>query len=700
MRRWVVVVACAALVGCVVDADEAGGDARVTSDASAVKADGAARGARSADAAPAFDANMGGGERDAAEGRDDATGSEPDLGLALDARTRPDGASALDAAASPDASAAPDARLEPDGGREADVNVPPEAGPGADALASSDVGLEVEAERVDADAARQDAAPPPDVAPPPDATRPDAAAPDAAAPDAAAPDAAAPDAAAPDAAAPDAAAPDGGPPDPCDLDGDGATGRACRGPDCDDGDPAIHPGAPDPYGDEVDSDCDGIDGVFVEITALCGPDYPGTRLVRLRGVRDPLEAAARGCVAVGARGAGYAAFLADVHPRPDPTVPDADGVVAYPITATLVHDGIVELPITALSAPALTVLVRRTVSATRFDRPVVAAGDTAWPWRARVEGPLVGTHLDARGDGWPLPPLFGPRGTAPRLHHARLQADLSIEGSGFAMRDATLSGVIPRAALRDAVAAAERFCEGRPGDLDCGPFALARSGDVDVDTERVAASLGGYDARLGVDGALACDPAAGDCDALTVCLALDFAPADCLEEDFARLGNGAAQPAAGWSEPPAPPGRGDACEPHDARPCGEAGACRYGDEVRGTCVQACRGDADCRLGHLCSLGYCRPSCFDAPCDYDELCDRDTGRCVDVYAPCAEGCGAEARCHAGRCVRDDRACAADEQCSPGLGCVDGQCDGDLYGRCERDVDCPVGATCDAWICQPR
>lgn len=50
---------------------------------------------------------------------------------------------------------------------------------------------------------------------------------------------------------------DGGSGAPIDEDGDGSP----LGADCDDGDPARAPGAPDAVGDGVDQDCDGLDGV-------------------------------------------------------------------------------------------------------------------------------------------------------------------------------------------------------------------------------------------------------------------------------------------------------------------------------------------------------------------------------------------------------------------------------------------------------
>ena len=50
-----------------------------------------------------------------------------------------------------------------------------------------------------------------------------------------------------------------------DFDGDGVQDSE----DCDPADPTIHSGADDPFGDDIDQDCDGGDGIDID-----GDGYP------------------------------------------------------------------------------------------------------------------------------------------------------------------------------------------------------------------------------------------------------------------------------------------------------------------------------------------------------------------------------------------------------------------------------------------
>jgi hypothetical protein len=60
-----------------------------------------------------------------------------------------------------------------------------------------------------------------------------------------------------------------------DQDGDGYGTAACSyEPDCDDGDPNIYPGAEDPLGDDIDQNCDGVDGELL-IEDDAGPGDAG-----------------------------------------------------------------------------------------------------------------------------------------------------------------------------------------------------------------------------------------------------------------------------------------------------------------------------------------------------------------------------------------------------------------------------------------
>ena len=58
------------------------------------------------------------------------------------------------------------------------------------------------------------------------------------------------------------------------VDGD-LDGWTPAGGDCDDGDAAVHPGAPDPVGDGVDQNCDGPDGVDADGDGSLAPSSGG-----------------------------------------------------------------------------------------------------------------------------------------------------------------------------------------------------------------------------------------------------------------------------------------------------------------------------------------------------------------------------------------------------------------------------------------
>ncbi len=62
----------------------------------------------------------------------------------------------------------------------------------------------------------------------------------------------------------------------CDADGDRSAGASCGGDDCDDQDPALHPGAEDVCEDEIDQDCDGKSDEYCSSNSLDPPEESPT----------------------------------------------------------------------------------------------------------------------------------------------------------------------------------------------------------------------------------------------------------------------------------------------------------------------------------------------------------------------------------------------------------------------------------------
>ena len=117
------------------------------------------------------------------------------------------------------------------------------------------------------------------------------------------------------------------------------------------------------------------------------------------------------------------------------------------------------------------------------------------------------------------------------------------------------------------------------------------------------------------------------------------------------------------------------------------------------CIQGCETNGDCKLGDPCLNGQCDPSpgaCNEnAFCDFGQLCDVATSRCVDhpersgLCQPCGQGnpCDFGASCLIDPSVPPDP-CTDNSTCSqyPGASCQQAPL------ACETNADCGAGGNC--------
>jgi hypothetical protein len=122
-----------------------------------------------------------------------------------------------------------------------------------------------------------------------------------------------------------------------------------------------------------------------------------------------------------------------------------------------------------------------------------------------------------------------------------------------------------------------------------------------------------------------------------------------------------------------------------SRDCAEAGT--YCDQAQQRCVPGCFGDADCPGLQVCRGNQCmrRPCDGNHLCAFGQVCDKDSGQCVEPEGPYCDPCDAEAEGQCGgepnRCLRlqDDEGNELGDYCMVA-------CD-------PTDLDaCPVGYTC--------
>jgi hypothetical protein len=181
-----------------------------------------------------------------------------------------------------------------------------------------------------------------------------------------------------------------------DADGDGWA----VGPDCDDGDAAVFPGAEDPFGDGADTDCDGADGVDAdgdgyrpdaEALADCDDSDPA---IHPESPEAPFDGVDANCD-------GYDRLFAEVVTEDedftDPPLA-GDGTLAPPATWG-------EQPLVSLPPPATTLAVFGTIDqlsggswagSDRDGLTITSDGDAEFGLLLELDWTMPGTDLDAR----------------------------------------------------------------------------------------------------------------------------------------------------------------------------------------------------------------------------------------------------------------------------------------------------------------
>lgn len=511
----------------------------------------------------------------------------------------------------------------------------------------------------------------------------------------------------------------------CDFDADGARALACGGADCDDDAGAVGPGQPDPLGDDVDSDCDGVDGVACADDAGCaagtfcgdGACRPGCSLHRPDCPDDGI-------------------CRADTHACAAPEAVDC-ALWCAAVTACLRRQPDL-CPGAALQAAALDARCQVACAASGPSGGACAAGDAL----VRSDEEAAAACLPEPADRplGPQPP-FGPAARLVRLtpvDGAQLAGcpPLGSRGAGFAAFASLAPGEPDDAFEPDArgrvaqvvVAWIEGWAEGvRASELEAVQLTL-QAGGQDLDGAFIfapATPAPGWPARF--------DPAAvddrllsGATDALPLPAALSLgAPGLTLQHVRLQGRLGRAEPGfdliegaltgvvpratvRAWLEPvlaaclgPAPPAT-----------CAQLAALFTGDLDADTdTVVDLMGGADVALT---ANGPVPCGGDDPPCDGVSVCAevalvgalieaRDT-----VAQPAGGPCALDADCREGVCLTEAQSgtpggfclldCAADADCGPDTVCsapVGGSC----TFACADDSHCRADWICGANGCEP-